>query len=253
MACLSLQCAETLSQAARKADLFIVVNASTIELPDVERYIAETVGDRPLVLWNLELDTLRADLGEHAKPSMLSNPLYAGLTSLLDPAESAQHRLCLFQQSIHYVSVPGPLCASACRAVGLSSKGAAVQILMPIHACVLHPTERLLKGKASQSSNLCALIQLYTPHCVHHCYAIVHLSSSLLQDIEVRAEPLHAECSCGSLHHQLQWLHLQRVPWSLAGISQDPGMLLVAVTAYRATPCKSYRHVDIACGVKGRL
>ncbi len=57
--------AETLSQGARKADIFIVVNASTIELPDVEKYIAETVKERPLVLWNLELDTLRADLGMH--------------------------------------------------------------------------------------------------------------------------------------------------------------------------------------------
>ncbi|KAK9909885.1 hypothetical protein WJX75_008958 [Coccomyxa subellipsoidea] len=55
--------AETLSLAARKADVFIVVNASTIELLDLERYIEETVGERPLVLWNLELDTLRADLG----------------------------------------------------------------------------------------------------------------------------------------------------------------------------------------------
>lgn len=61
--------AETLSQGARKADIFIVVNASTIELPDVEKYIAETVGERPLVLWNLELDTLRADLGMPFLPS----------------------------------------------------------------------------------------------------------------------------------------------------------------------------------------
>lgn len=56
--------AETLSLAARKADVFIVVNASTIELLDVEKYVEETIGDRPLVLWNLELDTLRADLGK---------------------------------------------------------------------------------------------------------------------------------------------------------------------------------------------
>lgn len=56
--------AETLSLAARKADIFIVVNASTIELLDLERYVEETVGERPLVMWNLELDTLRADLGE---------------------------------------------------------------------------------------------------------------------------------------------------------------------------------------------
>jgi len=56
--------AETLSLAARKADIFIVVNASTIELLDLERYMEETVGERPLVMWNLELDTLRADLGD---------------------------------------------------------------------------------------------------------------------------------------------------------------------------------------------
>lgn len=50
-------------EAAAKADIYIVVNASTIELPDIEKYVAEYVGDKPIVLWNLELDTLRADLG----------------------------------------------------------------------------------------------------------------------------------------------------------------------------------------------
>ncbi|DBA94753.1 TPA: hypothetical protein ACH3X1_002301 [Trebouxia sp. C0004] len=50
-------------EAAAKADMYICVNASTVELPDIERYVAEYVGDKPIVLWNLELDTLRADLG----------------------------------------------------------------------------------------------------------------------------------------------------------------------------------------------
>lgn len=51
-------------EAAAKADMYICVNASTIELVDIEKYVAEYVGDKPIVLWNLELDTLRADLGD---------------------------------------------------------------------------------------------------------------------------------------------------------------------------------------------
>ena len=106
---------------------------------------------------------------------------------------------------------------------------------------------------ASWFSDICDLVWLYTPHFVHHCNAIVHLSNSSLQDIEVRAVSLRAECSCGSIHHQLQWLHLQRVSWPLAGTLRDPGMLIIAVTAYRATPCKSYRHMEGCRGVKWHL
>ena len=48
---------------AAAAGIFLVLNCSTIELKDMEAYTAEEVGDRPVVAWNLELDTLRADLG----------------------------------------------------------------------------------------------------------------------------------------------------------------------------------------------
>lgn len=34
-----------------------------MELPDVETYAESIVGNRPLISWNMELDTLRADLG----------------------------------------------------------------------------------------------------------------------------------------------------------------------------------------------
>ena len=42
-------------ESAKKADLFIAVNASTVELTDIEKYIEATVGDKPMIIWNMEL------------------------------------------------------------------------------------------------------------------------------------------------------------------------------------------------------
>jgi hypothetical protein len=52
------------AELAAQANLYIAVNASTVELPDIERYTADVAADKVMVLWNLGIDTLRADLGE---------------------------------------------------------------------------------------------------------------------------------------------------------------------------------------------
>ena len=57
------------AEAAARADVFLAINASSVELVDVERYCVECVRDRPLVLWNSELDTLRSDLGARRAPA----------------------------------------------------------------------------------------------------------------------------------------------------------------------------------------
>lgn len=62
------------AEAAARADIFLAVNASSVELVDVERYCTEWVGERPLVLWNFELDTLRSDLG--ASPTVLVGKVF---------------------------------------------------------------------------------------------------------------------------------------------------------------------------------
>ena len=51
------------TEAAARADVFMAINASTIELADLEAYVNEFVGERPVIAWCIELDTLRADLG----------------------------------------------------------------------------------------------------------------------------------------------------------------------------------------------
>lgn len=48
-------------------DIFIVLGASCQELPDVERLVS-SAGDRPVILFNLKLDSARGDLGLPAFP-----------------------------------------------------------------------------------------------------------------------------------------------------------------------------------------
>eukprot|EP00879_Flechtneria_rotunda_P021558 GHRR01022721.1.p1 GENE.GHRR01022721.1~~GHRR01022721.1.p1 ORF type:complete len:234 (+),score=58.01 GHRR01022721.1:76-777(+) len=49
--------------AGTAADLYIVTNITGVELPAFEEYVSEVAEDKPVVTWNLELDTLRGDLG----------------------------------------------------------------------------------------------------------------------------------------------------------------------------------------------
>lgn len=44
-------------------DIVLCINASAIELPDVRQYYDRFGRDRPFILFNLQLETLRADLG----------------------------------------------------------------------------------------------------------------------------------------------------------------------------------------------
>ena len=50
------------------ADVFIIVNVSCGELPDVEQFVKTTSGGRPIIMLNNQLDTLRADLGLFSFP-----------------------------------------------------------------------------------------------------------------------------------------------------------------------------------------
>ncbi|KAI8470773.1 MAG: hypothetical protein J3K34DRAFT_419381 [Monoraphidium minutum] len=45
------------------ADVLIATNLSCVELPNLEAYCNDVAKGRPLVTWNLELDSLRGDLG----------------------------------------------------------------------------------------------------------------------------------------------------------------------------------------------
>ena len=84
------------------ADVYIVVNASTVELPDAEKYANALPADAALVFWNLELDTLRADLGLFGFPGkdlqfrFLCQFTPAFYVRPRDYAASVRERVCYF-------------------------------------------------------------------------------------------------------------------------------------------------------------
>ena len=82
----------TPGESAKQADLFIVVNASTVELVDIEKYIEVTVQQKPLIIWNMELDTLRSDLGESHHSQFLPDALHISHYHTILPANPTQRQ-----------------------------------------------------------------------------------------------------------------------------------------------------------------
>ena len=89
---------EYVSPVEEDDDILVVIGASAQELPDV-RKLCEEAGDRPVVLFNLKLQTLRGDFGLPAFPPKVPPPPAPGAASTARCPDRAAARA---SQSLHY-------------------------------------------------------------------------------------------------------------------------------------------------------
>jgi hypothetical protein len=130
---------------AEAADVFIVINASAIELLEVEEYHKTTVKERPLVLWNLELDTLRADLGDHS-PSLPFPFFHSSSPSIIF---SQLETSGLFWGESLIISFSSPSLSPAgrfLRSLWFSASRSPVPLPLTFQVDILHSPARLLEG-----------------------------------------------------------------------------------------------------------
>ena len=135
-------------EAAKRADVFLVVNATSADLPALEQYAAEAAAQKPLILWNLELDTLRSDLGELLDAGCLqaAGCSAAGRQHLYDCCTGAMQTRVLVLGSAGLCSTAQPLGHVVCRLARLPRQGRAVPLPEHLQAHILCAAARLLQG-----------------------------------------------------------------------------------------------------------
>lgn len=86
--------AETLPEGAQKADIFLAINHQSSDLKPLQLYSEEVVKDRPLIIFNSQLNEVRTKFGIIGFPS---KSLHTDFLSFFKPV--------LFMQEIEYQQV----------------------------------------------------------------------------------------------------------------------------------------------------